>query len=91
MPKCGFNKVACNFIEIALRYGCSPVHFLHFFRTPFYSNTSGRLLLNRQYYNCRENICAQRMMVIVWGRNFPKAMRDYFSRPDYFDSNSKIS
>ena len=24
-----------NFIEIALRDGCSPVTLLHFFRTPF--------------------------------------------------------
>ena len=25
----------CNFIEIALRHGCSPVNLLHIFRTPF--------------------------------------------------------
>ena len=24
MPKCDFNKVASNFIEITLRHGCSP-------------------------------------------------------------------
>ena len=29
-----------NFIEIALRHGCSPVNFLHTFRTPFPRNTS---------------------------------------------------
>ena len=34
MPKCDFNKVASNFIEIALRHGCSPVNLLHIFRTP---------------------------------------------------------
>ena len=28
MPKSDFNKVACNFIEIALRHGCSPVNWL---------------------------------------------------------------
>ena len=35
IPKCDFNKVAllCNFIEIALRHGCSPVNLLHIFRT----------------------------------------------------------
>ena len=44
MPKCDFNKVS-NFIEIALRHGCSPVNLLHIFRTPFPKNTSGRLLL----------------------------------------------
>ena len=34
-----------NFIEIALRHGCSPVNLLHIFRTPFPRITSGRLLL----------------------------------------------
>ena len=38
-------KLLCNFIEITLRYGCSPVNLLHIFRTPFYKNTSGGLLL----------------------------------------------
>ena len=28
-------KLLCNFIEIALRYGCSPVNLLHIFRTSF--------------------------------------------------------
>ena len=44
-PKCDFNKVACNFIEITLRRGCSPVNLLHIFTKPFSSNTSGWLLL----------------------------------------------
>ena len=34
-----------NFIEISLRYGCSPVNLLHIFRTPFPKNTSRWLLL----------------------------------------------
>ena len=34
-----------NFIEIALRHGCSPVNLLHILRTPFLKNTSGWLLL----------------------------------------------
>ena len=38
-------KLLCNFIEIALRHGCSPVNLLHIFRTPFPRNTSGWLLL----------------------------------------------
>ena len=46
MPKCDFNEVLCNFIEIALWHGCSPVNLLHIFRTPFPRNTSGWLLLN---------------------------------------------
>ena len=38
-------KLQSNFIEIALRYGCSPVNLLHIFRTPFPKNTSEWLLL----------------------------------------------
>ena len=37
-------KLLCNFIEIALRHGCSPVNLLNIFRTPFLKNTSGWLL-----------------------------------------------
>ena len=28
-------KLQSNFIEIALRHGCSPINMLHIFRTPF--------------------------------------------------------
>ena len=35
----------CNFIEIALRHGCSPVNLLNIFRTHFYKNTSEWVLL----------------------------------------------
>ena len=41
VPKFDFNKVASNFIEIALRHGCSPINLLHISRIPFASNTSG--------------------------------------------------
>ena len=37
-------KLLCNFIEITLRHGCSPVNLLHIFRTLFSRNTSGWLL-----------------------------------------------
>ena len=36
-----------NFIEIAIRYGCSPVNLLHIFRTPFLRNFSWWLLLDK--------------------------------------------
>ena len=40
------THMLCNFIEIALRHGCSPVNLLYIFRTPFPKNTSeGKLLL----------------------------------------------
>ena len=28
-------KMLCNFIEVALQHGCSPVNLLHIFRIPF--------------------------------------------------------
>ena len=28
MPKCDFNKVVLQLIEIALRHGCSPVNWV---------------------------------------------------------------
>ena len=51
MPKCDFCNfieitiLLCNFIEIILRHGDSPINLLHIFRTPFPKNTSGRLRL----------------------------------------------
>ena len=38
-------ELLCNFIEITLRHGCSPVNWLHIFRTPYYRNISGGLPL----------------------------------------------
>ena len=38
-------KLLCNFIEIALRHGCSPVNLLQIFKTTFPRNKSGWLLL----------------------------------------------
>ena len=43
-------EVRFNFIEIALRHGCSPVTLLHMFRTPFLKNISVRLLLYHYIY-----------------------------------------
>ena len=47
-------KLHSNFIEIALRHGCSPANLLHIFTTPFLKNTSGWLLLeiNRRHEKC---------------------------------------
>ena len=44
------NAISRNFIEIALRHGCSPVNLLHIFRTSFLKNTSGWLLLSLQCF-----------------------------------------
>ena len=42
-------RLLCNFIEIILQHGCSPVIMLHVFRTSFYKISGGLLLelLNR--------------------------------------------
>ena len=45
MPKCDFNKVANNFIEIILWHGCFPVNLLRISRTRFPRNNSGELVL----------------------------------------------
>ena len=42
-------KLLCNFIEITLRHGRSPVNLLHIFRTPFLKSTSGRLFVSLLY------------------------------------------
>ena len=42
--KCDLNK-DCNFIEITLPHGYSPVYLLQIFRTAFCKNTYGGLLL----------------------------------------------
>ena len=53
MPKCDF--IESIFIGIRLRHGCSPVNLLHFFRTPFFKNTSGGVLLSIQEILSGEN------------------------------------
>ena len=45
MPKCDFNsiKLLCNFIQITLWHGCSPVNLLRMFRTSFLTRSSMEL------------------------------------------------
>ena len=42
-------KLQSNFIELTLRYGCSPLNLLHTFKTPFTKNSYGGLLLNLDF------------------------------------------
>ena len=69
MPKCDFKKVAllCNFIEIALRHGCSPANLRHIFRTPFLKNTSERLLL---LITCKFLCVERKRMRTTWTKCF---------------------
>ena len=41
-----YSCVSVIFIKIALRHEWSPVNLLHIFRTPFYKDTYGGLLLH---------------------------------------------
>ena len=45
LQKSTHAEALCNFIEITIRLGCSPVNLLHIFSTPFSKNTSEWLLL----------------------------------------------
>ena len=49
VPKC---EVAME-TEIKLQHACSPVNFLHIFRTPFYKNTSGGMPLHIKIFKSR--------------------------------------
>ena len=55
MPKCVIN-VLCSFIEIILQHECSPLNLLHIFRTTFFKNSSGRLLL---FFVCLKHLSLQ--------------------------------
>ena len=67
MPKSDFSKVAkqlSNFIEVTLSHRCSPVNFQHVFRTPFFQNTSGGLLLDSIAEWCEENLRSNFYLVL---------------------------
>ena len=48
-------KLLCNFTQITLWHGCSPVNLLYIWRTPFSKNTSRRLLLG--FLEKKSNCC----------------------------------
>ena len=49
IPKRDFTEVTLQLYCNHTWLGCSPLNLLHIFRTPFYKNTSGRLLLSLVY------------------------------------------
>ena len=69
-------KLLCNFIQITLRHGCSPVNLLHIFRTPFTENTSERLLvvIKKDFNKAGTTIYAQQIFDYLqlwqWKTNF---------------------
>ena len=66
MLKCDFNKVQNNVIEITLLHGSSPVNLLHIFGRRFPKNTSGWLLLKKDFrkkFDCRKTQISQMMVL----------------------------
>ena len=67
------HAMLCNFFEVSLRHGCSPVNLLHIFRTPFYMSTyGGSLLYKRQLI--LESAC-QSCLKNSFSQNFGKFLR----------------
>ena len=68
-------RALCNFIEIKLRHGCSPVHLLHIFKTSFPENTSELLLLELYAYCFDETsslfICLFILPAVIHALVFP--------------------
>ena len=62
-------KLRCNFIEVTLWHGCSPVNLLDIFRTPFPKNTTGWLLRQRLLHQTRPLLGIWRF-VIEWPAPF---------------------
>ena len=56
-------KLLCNFLEITLWHGCSPVNLQDIFRTPFTKITFGWLLL--LVNNCRCNFSCAAMSIMA--------------------------
>ena len=50
-------KLLRNFAEIAIRYRCSPGNLLHIFRTFFYKDNYGGLLLNKAIIKMFQVLC----------------------------------
>ena len=57
-------QLLSNFIEVALRHGCSPVTLLHIFRTPFLKNASGQLHLCIFHNICKRSKYLQNIMPV---------------------------
>ena len=68
-------KLLCNFIEIALRHGCSSVNLLHIFRAPFLKNT---YVINK-YDGCK---------VSMWPLCFDTDFPIFQFRPSRFSNQS---
>ena len=89
-------KLLCNFIEIPVRHGYSPVNVLHIFRTPFLKNTSGWLLLpirsSRHFIKRSGNHWRKTMLIsiIFWiPSNIKCFITQYFIR-SYLDLSEAI-
>ena len=73
----------CNYFGTLLKshFECSPVNFLHIFRTPFPRNTSGRLLLRAK--NFIQFFCELKKFSLVENTQHHLKLRGW----DYFTPN----
>ena len=87
MPKCDFNKVRSNFVEITLRHGCSPVNLLHIFITSFPKNTFEELDLK----GFQKNIRISRVSLSFVSVNFYKNIFEKPYRAQMKNGHSRFS
>ena len=62
-------KFLCNFFEIALRHGCSPVNLLNVFGTSFYKKNCGRLLDYVAIFSGLQNIYFLELLIIAFSNS----------------------
>ena len=86
-------KLQSNFIEITLRYECSPANLLHFFGKTFLKNSSGRLLLQWILFQIdfkhELNICSVNNFCI-WGLEVWKTYVDKQPVFNHYGSHSHV-
>ena len=66
-------NLLCNFINITFGHGCSPVNLLHVFRTSFFKNISGWLLLMKSCIllcgnSFFQSLAVLRKSLVMWER-----------------------
>ena len=85
-------KLQSNFIEMALRHGCSPVNLLHIFRALFLKNASASTSSREGHWDCNSQLIGWHSVKSVQIRS---SFWSVFSciRTEYGDlrSNSKYS
>ena len=69
------RKLLCNFIEITLCHGCSPVNLLHIFRSPFLKEHLRWLLLEKQFLLTAVSASCSALNMIIVQKNFKSSRK----------------